>query len=58
MEENIEKLLKENNDLLKEQNDLLRQMYAFWTKIVSEEYFNEMMQEDMKKDPKLSRFPK
>lgn len=35
---------EETNRLLKENNDLLKQLYAFWTKIVSEEYFNEMLE--------------
>lgn len=56
--ENVEKLLKEQNELMKEQNELLRQLYTFWSKIVTEEYFNEMMQQDMRKDPSIARFPK
>lgn len=45
-------LLKEQNKLLKEQTQTLREMLAFWTKIVSDEYFNEMLKNDGVKFPK------
>lgn len=54
MEEEIKQLLKETretNQLLKENNDLLKQLYAFWSRIVSEEYFNEMLETDKNRFP-------
>jgi arsenate reductase-like glutaredoxin family protein len=45
-------LLKEQNELIKEQTQTLRELQAFWSKIVSDEYFNEMMQSEGMKLPK------
>lgn len=39
----ISELLKEQNNLQREQINLLKQIYSFWTKIVSDEYFNEVV---------------
>lgn len=36
-------LLEEQNKILKDQLHTLKEMMAFWTRIVSDEYFNEMM---------------
>lgn len=51
MDEEVKELLKEQNNLLKEQKELLKQIYVFWTKIVSDEYFNEMMKTQGAKFP-------
>ena len=55
----VVELLKQQNELLKKQNDIhkeelnkLNEIYSFWTKIVSDEYFNEMMQAEGYKLPK------
>lgn len=45
-------LTKEQNHLLKEQNQTLKDIYSFWTRIVSDEYFNEMMQQEGHRLPK------
>lgn len=45
-------LLKEQNEILKQQTQTLKELQAFWSKIVSDEYFNEMMQSDGFKLPK------
>lgn len=55
MEEILQKQLQETqkqNELLKEQNQILKDIYSFWTRIVSDEYFNEMMQQEGHRLPK------
>lgn len=53
--ENLEirkiELLEEQNKLLKEQTQTLKELMAFWTRIVSDEYFNEMMKSEGHKFP-------
>lgn len=45
-------VLREQNEILKQQTQVLKELQAFWSKIVSDEYFNEMMQSDGLKLPK------
>jgi len=45
-------LLEEQNSILKNQNQTLKEMLAFWTRIVSDEYFNEMMKSEGHSLPK------
>jgi len=52
LDEEVKELLKENNRLLKEQTVVLKEIMAFWTKIVSDEYFNEMIKQDGHRFPK------
>lgn len=50
-EDQIVKLLEEQNRILSEQNQILKQLYGFWTNIVSDEYFNEAISKDQKRFP-------
>jgi len=43
---NLFDAVEEQTKLIKETNDLLRQQLAFWNKISSEEYFNEVVAKD------------
>lgn len=44
--EEIREILREQNNLLKQNNQTLKELQAFWSKIVSDDYFNEMMQSE------------
>lgn len=50
--EELRQLLREQNSLLQQQNLTLKELQAFWSKIVSDDYFNEMMQSEGFKLPK------
>ena len=51
-EKEMIEILREQNELLKQQIRTLQELQAFWSKIVSDEYFNEMMQNEGMKLPK------
>lgn len=51
-ENELLKLLREQNELLKQQVSTLKELQVFWSRIVSDEYFNEMMQNEGVKLPK------
>lgn len=40
------KLLREQIEVLKQQNQILQQLHVFWSKIVSDEYFEEMIKNE------------
>lgn len=45
-------LLREQNELMKQQNMTLKEILAFWSRIVSDDYFNEMIKNDGIRFPK------
>jgi len=49
MNDEVIALLKEQIKLQKENNELLKQLFAFWSNIVSDEYFNEMLENKLPK---------
>ena len=51
-EKEMIEILREQNELLKQQIRTLQELQVFWSKIVSDEYFNEMMQNEGMKLPK------